>query len=206
MATQTAVPEVAVAQAVPPTSEVSSEVEKLVVELAPEAEVNVLVTFASHFKSFNQSLTPVVRKAAEDLKKAFNVSQGNAGTHLLVNGEEMDWKKFVDKYFGITPRRFNQIMEIPDETKKPKGGGGKSGTKTTLDVIPPAGDGNKFEELDSRLHAALAELERMKADPVALVVEQWSELEPDRVQAELTRIIEALNLHGYLRVEIDDVQ
>jgi hypothetical protein len=205
MATQTAVPEVAVAQAVPPTSEVSSEVE-LVVELAPEAEVNLLVTFASHFKSFNQSLTPVVRKAAEDLKKAFNVSQGNAGTHLMVNGEEMDWKKFVDKYFGITPRRFNQIMEIPDETKKPKGGGGKGGTKTNLDVIAPGVDGNKLEDLDSRLHAALEELERMKADPVAMVVEQWSQFEPDRVQAELTKIIEALNLHGYLRVEIDDVQ
>jgi hypothetical protein len=161
MSTQTAVPEVAVAQAAPLTSEVSSEV-----ELAPEAEVNVLITFASAFKSFHQSLTPVVRKAAKDLKKAFNVRQGKAGTHLLVNGEEMDWKKFVDKFFGITPRRFNQILEIDDETKAPKGG-----TKKTLNVVAPGVDGNKFEELDSQLHAALAELERMKADPVAMVVE-----------------------------------
>jgi hypothetical protein len=196
MATQTT----AVPQAVPMTSEVSSEVE-LVVELAPEAEVNVLITFATQFKSFNQSLTPVVKKAAEDLKKAFNVRQGKAGTHLMVNGEEMDWKKFVDKYFGITPRRFNQILQIDDETKPSRGG-----SKKTLDVVAPDVDGNQLEDLDSRLHAALEELERMKADPVALVVEQWSQFEPDRVQAELTKIIEALNLHGYLRVEIDDVQ
>jgi hypothetical protein len=208
MATQTAVPEVAVARAVPQTSEIPSEV-----ELAPEAEVNVLIAFATHFKSFNQSLSPVVRRAAEDLKKAFSVRQGYQGKTLVVEGHEMEWKTFVDKYFGITPRRFNQILEIPDETKAPKGGnggkggdGGKGDKGGTLDVVAPAGDGNKFEELDSKLHAALEELQRMKADPVALVVERWSELEPDRVQAELTRIIEALNLGGYLRVEIDEVQ
>lgn len=40
-------------------------------------------------------------------------------------------------------------------------------------------------------------VECMKADPVAMVVERWSDLEPDRVQAELTKIIEALNLGGY---------
>lgn len=192
---------VEVTQAVPETSEVSSEVEKLVAEQAPKAEVDVLITFATHYKSFKQSLTPVVKKAAEDLKKAFSVRQGYQGKTLVVEGHEMEWKTFVDKYFGITPRRFNQIMEIDDETKAPTGG-----KNTTLDVVPPGADGNQFEELDSKLHAALEELQRMKADPVALVVERWSELEPDRVQAELTRIIEALNLGGYLRVEIDEVQ
>src|SRR5208282_5488490 len=82
---------------VPPTSEISSEVQKLTVQPAPATEVDVLVNFSTGFKSFNQSLTPTVRAAAIKLKLAFNVRQGKAGTHLLVNGEEMDWKKFVDK-------------------------------------------------------------------------------------------------------------
>ena len=196
--------------AVPPTSEISSEVQsftvqptpaKLTVQPAPTTEVDVLVKFSTGFKSFNQSLTPEVKAAAIKLKLAFNVRQGKGGTHLLVNGEEMDWKKFVDKYFGITPKRFNQILDLEEKKDTP---------------LPPppdpakdnvALDGNKFEELDQQLHAALAELERMKADPIALVVERWSDLEPDRVQVELTKIIEALNLGGYLRVEIEgDVQ
>lgn len=196
MSTQIAVPEVAVAQ----TSAISSEV-----ELAPEVEVNVLITFATAFKSFKQSLTPQVKKAAMVVKAAFGVRKGCEGRTLKVEGHEMEWKAFVKKYFGISPRRFNQIMEFKDdEAGTTRGGRGKRKPKT-LDVVAPA-DGNKFEELDSQLHAALAELERMKADPVALVVERWTDLEPDRVQAELTKIIEALNLGGYLRVEIDEVQ
>jgi len=190
MSTQTVV-------AVPQTSAISSEV-----ELAPEVEVNVLITFATAFKSFNKSLTQPVRKAAMVLKEAFGVRQGFAGHTLIVEGRELEWKTFVKKYFGISPRRFNQIMEFKDEETGNARVGGK---RKTLNVVAPA-DGNKFEELDSQLHAALAELERMKADPVALVVERWSDLEPDRVQAELTKIIEALNLGGYLRVEIDEVQ
>jgi hypothetical protein len=142
MATHTTV----VPQAVPLTSEVPSEV-----ELAPQAELDVLVPFAATFKSFNQSLTEPVRDAARKLKAAFGVRQGFAGRTLMVERHEMEWKTFVDKYFGITPRRFNQILEIEDETKAPKGGKPK-----TLSVIAPAADGNKFEELDERLHAALA--------------------------------------------------
>jgi hypothetical protein len=97
------------------TSEASSEV-----ELAPEAELNVVITFATAFKSFKQSLTPEVKAAAGKLKEAFGVRQGYQGRTMIVEGREMEWKTFVDRYFGITPRRFNQILEIDDETARPK--------------------------------------------------------------------------------------
>src|SRR5438552_14164287 len=101
---------VEVSQAVRPTSEVSSEV-----QLAPEAELNVLMTFGVAYKSFHQSLTPQVKMAAMVVKTAFGVRQGFAGKTLMVEGHEMQWSGFVQKYFGITTRRFNQILEIEDE-------------------------------------------------------------------------------------------
>jgi hypothetical protein len=100
---------VAVPQAVPLTSEISSEV-----ELAPQADVELLIKFGSTFKSFKQSL-PQVKAAAIKLKKAFGVRQGCQGRTLKVEGREMTWKGFVEKYYGIGPRRFNQIMEIEDD-------------------------------------------------------------------------------------------
>ena len=113
---------------VPQTSEIASEV-----ELAPEAELNVLITFGTAFKSFNQSLTPVVKVAAIKVKLAFGVRQGFAGKTLMVEGHEMEWATFVKKYFGITPRRFNQILELEDAMviSKPKA------AKKTLNVVAP---------------------------------------------------------------------
>jgi len=204
MSTQTVVPQ---------TSAVSSEV-----ELAPETEVNVLITFATAFKSFNKSLTKEVIDAARIVKAAFGVRQGYAGHTLIVEGHEMEWKTFVKKHFGITPRRFNQIMEFKDEEAQPKPAKPK-----TFSVVAPADDdrdlGEKFEEQETRI----AELEEKKAeleaevaqlragetvvDPVQMLLGLWRKATPEQVRDELSRIIDALDLGGYLRVEIDeDVQ
>jgi len=109
MSTHTAVP-----QAVPQTSEISSEV-GLVLGSAPKADIELLIEFGGTFKSFKQSLTMSVKAAAIRVKKAFGVRQGCRGKTLKVAGHEMTWKGFVEKYYGIGPRRFNQIMEIEDD-------------------------------------------------------------------------------------------
>lgn len=106
MSTHTAVP-----HAVPQTSEISSEV-GLVLGAAPKADIELLIEFGG---TFQQSLTMSVKAAAIRVKKAFGVRQGCQGKTLKVAGHEMTWKGFVEKYYGIGPRRFNQIMEIEDE-------------------------------------------------------------------------------------------
>jgi hypothetical protein len=181
--------------AVPPTSEISSEVQKLTVQPAPATEVDVLVNFSTGFKSFNQSLTPTVRAAAIKLKLAFNVRQGKAGTHLLFNGEEMDWKKFVDKYFGITPKRFNQILDLEEATDRQPGSG--SGRKTDK-AADDASLAEKLDELDKQCHDLQAQLD----DPVECAVSKWHSLAAEDVHAELTRIIDRLNLGDRLSVEL----
>jgi hypothetical protein len=178
------------------TSEIASEV-----ELAPEAEMNVVITFAAAFKSFNQSLTPEVKVAAVLLKAAFGVRQGFAGKTLMVEGHEMEWKTFVRKYFGISPRRFNQILEIEDETAnpKPRRSSGSSSTSEVADL------GDKFEELDREYQELTQKFVDMSAqldDPVKLCVARWQEREPEDVQAELNRIIGDLNLGDCLKVEL----
>lgn len=176
------------------TSEVSSEV-----ELAPEAELNLVITFAAAFKSFNQSLTEEVRNAARKLKEAFGVRQGFAGKTLIVEGREMEWKEFVHRYFGITPRRFNQILEIDDETKEPGGGGGGRGGR--------GGNGGTSEEavlrekLD-RLDEEVASLRAQLDDPVELLVGRLQPLCLGDIQAELNRVIERLSLTEYLHVQL----
>lgn len=206
----------AVPQAVPLTSEISSEV-----ELAPEVEVNVLITFATAFKSFNKSLTPQVRKAALVVKAAFGVRPGYLGRTLMVEGRELEWKAFVKKYFGITPRRFNQIMEFKDDEAQLKPAKPK-----TLRVVAPTDDDRditeKFEEQETRI----AELEEKKAeleaevallragetvvDPVQMLLGLWRKATPEQVRDELSRIIDGLDLGGYLKVETtwvaEDVQ
>ena len=197
---------------VPQTSAISSEV-----ELAPEVEVNVLITFAAAFKSFNKSLTQPVRKAAMVVKEAFGVRQGFAGHTLIVEGHEMEWKTFVKKYFGITPRRFNQIMEFKDDEARLKPAKPK-----TLRVVAPADDDRdldeKFEEQETRiakLEEKKAELEAEVAqlragetvvDPVQMLLGFWRKATPGQVRDELNKIIDALDLGGYLIVEIDEVQ
>jgi hypothetical protein len=190
------------------TSEIASEV-----QLAPQAELNVLITFGAVYKSFNQSLTPVVKVAAIKVKAAFGVRQGFAGKTLMVEGHEMEWSMFVKKYFGITPRRFNQILELEDEAAgepKPKA--------TKAPKVAPADDATlpeKFDDLDQRLHAAeeenvklRAELEQVRSevDPVEMLVGIWRSFEPRQVQTQLRQIIDALDLTGYLRIEIDEIQ
>jgi hypothetical protein len=173
------------------TSEIASEV-----ELAPEAELNVVITFATAFKSFNQSLTPEVKAAAAKLKEAFSVRQGYAGKTLIVEGREMTWKGFVDRYFGITPRRFNQILEIPDETvektdPRPRSSG--SGSKSE-----DASWRDKLDELDEEVARLRAQLD----DPVELLVGKLQPLCLGDIQAELNRLIERLCLTEYLHVEL----
>jgi len=167
------VPEVAV------TSEIASEV-----ELAPEVELNILITFSVSFKSFNQSLTPVVKTAARKLKQAFGVRQGFAGRTLKVEGTEMEWKTFVQKYFGISTRRFNQILEIEDEEATPKERAPKSSGSGMDDSLA-----QQVAELDERLQdieeendALKTELEQLKADPVAVIVADWPGLPMDEVE------------------------
>jgi hypothetical protein len=170
------------------TSEASSEV-----ELAPEAELNVVITFAAAFKSFNQSLTPEVKAAAGKLKEAFCVRQGYAGKTMIVEGREMEWKTFVFRYFGITPRRFNQILEIDDETAKPKTSRSSSGSTS--------GDASwrdKLDELDEEVARLRAQLD----DPVELLVGKLQPLCLGDIQAELNRLIERLCLTEYLHVEL----
>lgn len=169
-------------------------------EVAPQAEVDVLLTFATSFKSFNQSITPEVKAAAIKLKLAFNVRQGKAGTHLLVNGEEMDWKKFVKQYFGITPQRFNQILDLEEaKTIRPA---------KTLSVVAPEKEpdlADKFDELDRRCHeltGQVADLQGQLDDPVELCVERWREQGPEDIYGELTRIIEGLGLENRLKVRL----
>jgi hypothetical protein len=178
------------------TSEIASEV-----ELAPQAELNIVITFAAAFKSFNQSLTPEVKAAAGRLKEAFGVRQGYQGRTMIVEGREMEWKAFVDRYFGITPRRFNQILEIEDETAspKPRKTNGSGSTSEVADL------GEKFEELDREYQELTQKFVDMSAqldDPVKLCVVRWREREPEDVQAELNRIIGDLNLGDCLKVEL----
>jgi hypothetical protein len=195
------------------TSEVSSEVPShlvhLIVESAP-AEVDTLIMFSHAFKSFNKSLTPEVTKAAMVVKAAFGVRQGCQGRTLLVEGEEMEWKKFVKKYFDITPRRFNQIMDLKDDEAH-----AKEDRPTTAEDIPPADE--EVDQQFGRLEARIAELEEELKDAraalndeydakVHLIGELKQQKSPRAVQAVLTEIIEALDLGGYLRVEIDEVQ
>ena len=175
------------------TSEIASEV-----ELAPEAELNVVLTFATAFKSFNQSLTPEVKAAAAKLKEAFGVRQGYAGKTLIVEGREMEWKGFVDRYFGITPRRFNQILEIPDETvektdPRPRSSGRGSSGKSEEAVLR-----EKLDQLDEEVARLRAQLD----DPVELLVVKLQPLCLGDIQAELNHLIERLTLTEYLHVEL----
>jgi hypothetical protein len=177
------------------TSEIASEV-----ELAPEAELNVVITFAAAFKSFNQSLTPEVRAAAAKLKEAFGVRQGCFGRTLMVEGREMEWKSFVDRYFGITPRRFNQILEIADDevvkiAPKPRGSG--SGSRSSEEP----GLRDQLDQLDEEVARLRAQLD----DPVKLCVARWQERDPEDIQADLNRIIGDLNLGDCLKVELYEV-
>jgi hypothetical protein len=103
----------------------------------------------------------------------------------------------VDRYFGITPRRFNQILEVDDEP------GAKADPRPRS-----SGSGTSEDDLRENLNALDEEVARLRAqldDPVKLCVARWQEREPEDVQAELNRIIGDLNLGDCLKVELLDV-
>jgi hypothetical protein len=157
----------------PLTSKISFEV-----ETAPQAEVTILVNFAKGFRSFNKSLTPEVKAAAIALKKAFAVRKGSKGKTLLVNGDEMYWSGFVTKHFDITPTRFNQIMDIEDAVPiSGNAGGSGSGSKPDLKELK-----RTIADLEERLQNFEEENDKLRADPVAAIVADWSTLSMEEVR------------------------
>jgi hypothetical protein len=173
-ATEVAVEVMQDTPAVPPTSKIPFEV-----ETAPQAEVTVLINFAKGFRSFNKSLTTEVKAAAIALKKAFAVKKGSRGKTLLVNGDEMYWSEFVKKHFDITPTRFNQIMDIEDAVPISVNGGrsGSGSSKPDLKELK-----QKIADLEESLQNFEEENDKLKADPIAAIVADWSTLPIDEVR------------------------
>jgi hypothetical protein len=90
--------------------------------IAPDQDtvdlIEEVIQIAADFKPIHEKLKTIVEKGRckiSCLKSAFGVRQGCAGHPLIIAKQTFTWEEFVQTYFGVTPRRLNQLLDSKDE-------------------------------------------------------------------------------------------
>jgi hypothetical protein len=109
----------------PRTSEKISEVDDMDFPegtTVPDKETLTLIAdviaAADEFRPVHQKLKDVVsahRTKITLLKSKFGIRMGHAGHRVVVGNSAMMWEEFVTHYFGVTPRRLNQLLDVKDD-------------------------------------------------------------------------------------------
>jgi hypothetical protein len=92
--------------------------------ITPDKEMTALITdvigAADEFRPMHEKLKDVIERHRTKiilLKSFFGVRKGRRGNPVLLPGHKsgMYWDEFVDKYFGVTAHRLNELLSVKDE-------------------------------------------------------------------------------------------
>lgn len=194
------------------TSEVSSQVLKAnPSECKTEVVIAQSLKIAKRFHSM-KAFFEVNKQWIVELRKRFEVSQGQAGKTLNVEGKDIYWRQFVEDYCNVSLRYMNELLEInekptpnpnpkPDKEKPLYQRGFQAGRQSVEGV---AEIDRKIENgINLKYEAKIAELEReLRASKTlsykAMLAKLLEEVEKvgEKLPVSLTRL--ANNLRGQL--------